>query len=522
MTETRASELILQNLTAIYGYAFSRLYDKNKVEDLASEIICEILSSVKNLKDDTAFWGFAWKIAENTFRKFIRREELTKQYERSDSVIGIYENSVENEYIEREEDHRQVYLLRRELSLLSKAHRVVCIAYYIENKSCSQIAKEQNISVEMVKYYLFKSRKILKEGVNMTRKLGEKSYNPGVFRIDFWGDRNQYGNLFKRKLPGSIILTAYPMPMSAEEISIELGVSMPYLEEEIEILEAAGVLTKVGNKYQTNLVIITDHYEREVEKATSAIYSESADSVFETAKSLLAQIRELDFHGNDYEDNRLMFALLNIAMVNAYIMARGTSPLGSPNKLALGGTGWIFGYDNDYANCHFCGVTMQTWNQERNAWFSAVNYRVISECQNYDHFGFAEKVEDMCDAVLGCEANKENEFLPGLIRDRFIFCQDNILTANFPVFQSDVYARLCEILSPITEMVSACMISVSDQAQRILEEHVPPTVRAQCGDIAKIHHRLDVAAFMMEDLITKGKLVIPTEKTPLCVWGVRA
>lgn len=104
MTKTQATELLLQNLTSIYGYAFARLYDKDKAEDLATEIICEILSSVKNLRDDANFWGFAWKIAENTFRKFIRREEIGKQYEvfDSDNLISVYDSSVENEYINRE------------------------------------------------------------------------------------------------------------------------------------------------------------------------------------------------------------------------------------------------------------------------------------------------------------------------------------------------------------------------------------------------------------------------------------
>lgn len=63
MTKERASELITENLTAIYGFAFGRLYDKDKVEDLASEIVCEILASVKNLEKEEAFWGFAWRIA---------------------------------------------------------------------------------------------------------------------------------------------------------------------------------------------------------------------------------------------------------------------------------------------------------------------------------------------------------------------------------------------------------------------------------------------------------------------------
>ena len=143
MTDKRASELLSENLTAIYGYAFSKLYDKDKVDELASEIVYEIIVSARNLHNEEAFWGFAWKIAENTFCRFIRRNELAAQtMELTEENIGVYERSPEQEYIQKETESEEIYLLRRELSLLKKTHREVCVAYYVDNKSCSQIAKE--------------------------------------------------------------------------------------------------------------------------------------------------------------------------------------------------------------------------------------------------------------------------------------------------------------------------------------------------------------------------------------------
>ena len=522
MTDKQASQLLSQNLTAIYGYAFSKLYDKDKVDDLAAEIVYEIIASARNLQDEQAFWGFAWKIAENTFRRFIRQSELaTQTVELTEENIGVYDISPAEEYIQKETDSEEIYLLRCELSLLKKTHREVCVAYYVNNKSCSQISKEQNISVEMVKYHLFKTRKLLKEGIGMTRILGEKSYNPGTFRLDFWGDWNHYYDLFKRKLPGAIVLAAYYEAMTPEALSMELGVSMPYLEEEIEILEKAGVLKKIGEKYQTNVVIMTDAYEKEFVKNTSAIYADVAKSIFDKISNLLPQIRELDFNGNDYDDNRLLFGILNLAFVKGYILAKEKSPLGTPNKLALGGNGWIFGYDNDYSNHHFHGVTMETWNRNQTAWFSAENYKIIKPAQFYKHSDFTNKAEAMCDAILRKELNEDNPSVPWLIDHKFIICKDNKLSANFLVFDEKVYQEMCSIISNITEDVSNCMIDISNKAENILTEHAPDSLKQQCGDIAKIHHRLDVAAFLLEKLINDGKLCIPNEEMPLCVWGVR-
>ena len=523
MTDKKASQLLSENLTAIYGYAFSKLYDKDKVDDLASEIVYEIIISAHKLQNDEAFWGFAWKIAENTFRRFIRKSELTAQtVELTEENVSIYDPSPEQEYIQKETENEEIYLLRRELSLLKKIHREVSVAYYVENKSCSQIAKEQNISAEMVKYHLFKTRKLLKEGIGMTRTLGEKSYNPGIFRLDFWGDENNYYNLFERKLPGSILLAAYYEAMTAEALSMELGVSMPYLEEEIEILEKAGVLKKTGDKYQTNIVIITDAYEKEFVRNTSAVYTAVAKSVFEKAKSLLPQIRKLDFHGNKYDDNRLLFGLLNLAFVRGYFLSEKKSPIGNPNNLALGGHGWVFGYDNDYTNHHFYGVTMETWNKNGTAWYSAENYKVIRQAQMYDHYDFGNKTEALCDAILEKDANKENPALAWLIKNKFILCENEKLSANFMVFDRDVFDKVTSVIADIADEVAGCMIEISNKAEKILAEHAPAFLREQCGDIAKIHHRIDTAAFLLEELVKENKLIVPNEKTPLCIWGVRS
>ena len=164
---------------------------------------------------------------------------------------------------------------------------------------------------------------------------------------------------------------------------------------------------------------------------------------------------------------------------------------------------------------------METWNKSETAWFSAENYRVIKQAQLYDHYDFRNKAEAMCDAVLGKRANKDNPTLPWLIEYKFIFCEDNKLSPNFLVFDNEVFEEICSILSEIIQEVANCMIDISNKAEKILAEHAPASLKEQCGDIAKIHHRLDVAAFLMEELIKENKLIVPNEKVPLCVFGVR-
>ena len=85
----------------------------------------------------------------------------------------------------------------------------------------------------------------------MDRKYGEKSYNPSNFCIDFWGNGgNSYiWETFERKLPGNIVLAAYEKPLTITELSLELGVSAVYLEDELEILLKFHFITKKANYF---------------------------------------------------------------------------------------------------------------------------------------------------------------------------------------------------------------------------------------------------------------------------------
>ena len=93
----------------------------------------EIITSAHNLKNETAFWGYAWRIAENTLRRFLRKTAIIT-VEWTDVNAGSYAISPEEEFIRKEEEADTLYLLRRELSLLKKLHREICIAYYIDGK----------------------------------------------------------------------------------------------------------------------------------------------------------------------------------------------------------------------------------------------------------------------------------------------------------------------------------------------------------------------------------------------------
>ena len=317
MENKRASQLISDNLNNIYGYAFARLYDKDDVDDLTQQIVYEVLRSADKIRDDEAFWAFLWKIAENTFRKFLKQKERLSSLlplPDGDAEVDIPWPSPEEELAELESKNNELSRLRRELSLLSKTNREICLAYYFQNKSCKEIAAEQNLSLEMVKYHLFKTRQLLKEGIGMERTYGEKSYNPAKFEFVtiFSGQFNrEYRNLFNRKLPGNILHSAYYTPMTIRELSLELGVSSVYLEDEVALLEKYKLISALpGSKYQTNLVIFTYDYTLEFYSKTKELCVSKIGKIIRDTKSVLPELRKIGFRGNTLDENHLLWPLL--------------------------------------------------------------------------------------------------------------------------------------------------------------------------------------------------------------------
>ena len=234
MEDYSAVQFVEENMKTIFAYALARVSDKADAEDLASDIILAILQSKDKIKDRAAFYGFVWGIAANTYKNFLRKRNKNSFAELEEDIP--YTDGILEELCSKEE----LNFLRRELTLLSKEYRECTVAYYFDGLSCADTAKKLGISMEMVKYYLFKTRKILKEGIGMEREYGEKSYRPAKFELVtiFSGSYNaEYRNMFNRKLPGNIMLSTYYTPMTIRQLSLELGVATPYPEDEIGLLE---------------------------------------------------------------------------------------------------------------------------------------------------------------------------------------------------------------------------------------------------------------------------------------------
>lgn len=245
-------------METLFYFCLKKTGDRTEAEDLTQDIALQILTALRRGTIPAHFSAWVWQIAHNRYAGWADRKHRRGETH-SGTDIGDFE--IEGEDVDPLEDvidAEQLALLRRELAFIRREYRDIVVAYYIENRNIRDIASSQSLTVSAVQQRLHRARNILKEGMDMARTFGKRSYNPE--EITFAASGNQPSGLpwsaVWRSIPKNILLQASNNPSTAEELSVELGIALPYMEEEIKLLQDATLLEKQGDKYITNFFIL--------------------------------------------------------------------------------------------------------------------------------------------------------------------------------------------------------------------------------------------------------------------------
>ena len=521
MDSTKLEALLTENMKSIFGFALTRLGNVTEAEELASDIIYQIIKSAQNLKDEERFFGFLWKIAENTYKNYLRKKSRNLNTTAELDINTADDSPSALDGIIRKENTN---LLRRELSLLSKQYREATVLYYAENLSCSDIASKLQISTEMVKYYLFRARKIIREGMNMERLYGEKSYRPSVFEIDFWGslggEDREYTEFRKRKIKGNILLAAYYTPMTAQELSIELGVALPYLEDEINILTERKYIVCNNGKYLTNIPVFTV-------ECTNAINEKLKDHTEEAAKRFIEISDEFDSRFGDRfsNENLLRWQKLLLCLRNALILTEndlekyyGELPKDGPYSVVNGGGGQgvVWGRNmqtlfRDDLPAGIQGIYNGCPSKDHSGSVIAMNFRQTLNAHRFEG-GMTDPVVSIALGRIDALSDEEKERYSktGYLKND---------KANFAVWTKEEYDELWSILGECISVISELNQKTLQTAAAITADLSPSHIKKDAEYVGAITYRFNSAENFVNALFDTGwiKAVDDTEKPAVCV-----
>ena len=321
MRDRLINEFAENYMEKLFYFCLKKTGSHIEAEDLTQDIALHIITALNKGTIPASFSAWVWQIARNRYSVWAK-----EKHKRNESVtgsdIGDYEIEGESENILDEMIHtEQMALLRRELAFIKSDYRNIVVAYYIENKSVRDIASFLSISISAVQQRLHRARIILKEGMNMAREFGKLSYNPE--NIAFWvnglhGANGEPGIYVSRSLSKNIMLAAYRTPATAEELAMEVGVALPYMEEELSTLVNATLMKKNGNKYETNIFIVSAEAQEKICAHVREIAPELTKAIVDTMEYNIEWSNEnaTDWHEGyqSYED--MKWALLMIEADN--------------------------------------------------------------------------------------------------------------------------------------------------------------------------------------------------------------
>lgn len=495
MNKEQLNEKIADASKTIFSYCRAKTRTREDAEDLAQDIICELIKSVGNIRDDNAFYGFMWAVAGNIYKQWCNKKTRAS--------CGELTEDIPSEDVYDIDDGSDIALLRRELTLLSEKYRTATVLYYIDGKSCAQIASELSCTESMIKYLLFKSRKILKEGMSMERNLGELSYNPKTLIPMYSGQGpNHFWDFMQSKIRQNIISACYNDSLTVQQISLETGIPLPYLDDEIRALENKKVIVRDGRHYKANVIVISSECADEIERAVTKYHELIADKMEEFISSKTEEYKNIGFVGNNFSENTLRWQLAAVL----FRMIR-IADCGDANDVPK--TGWG---EAAYLWC------VEKLNEKRIFSYSGMNgkhgdslyffdYLKGGKGDHHDFFGNERYINIFCDICRGGNlsfSEYDLEAVAEMTKKGYVYKEGDRYRASVPIYTSAQYQA---ILNMVKEFITTDLVTIicemDKTAAQILSSHTPKHLQDQVVGIAAMDNFVNAVCIPATILLDK-------------------
>ena len=308
-------EMVTQYAKKILGFAYSKTKNTCQAEDLAQEILCSLVDSLRKQNEIADLDGFIYTVSNYTWSKFLRKN---KRHWNNFDVDAFYDLQSTQDVEKETVNALFVEKLKTEIAYLTELHRKITAMYYYDNKTSGEISMLLNIAHSTIRWHLTEIKKKLKAGIEM----GESSnYVPKRLWCGHDGnahDMNMHG-LGSNPLADNIALVCYGKELTIEEISRTLQVAAFYIEPLVKDLAYMDYLrVKDKNKYSTNLYIRTANFRMSEAKYKLHNIKPYAEKIIGVFRKYQDEIKSIGFVGSDLDTDFLLWAFIPVALQNLY------------------------------------------------------------------------------------------------------------------------------------------------------------------------------------------------------------
>lgn len=477
--EKQVTERIADMSSVLRSWCIARTDTLEDAEDLSQEILLTLWRSLPGLRDEKAFYGFMWSLAGNVYRAWLR-----KRLRRRECPLP---ETLEAPEPFPEDAPEDVALLRRELALLSRQHRQAAILYYVRGMRVAEIARRLDVSQSMVKYLLFKARIILKEGMGLERQYGQQSYHPRRLSLRYWGQGpNGYYGACDSLIRQNIVFACYNDQLTAEQIALEVGVGLPYMEDDLAALTEIGILIRDGRRYRTNIVIFTEDFAAEARQLIAEEVRRIAEEVKAAVTAQEAAIRAIGFTGCEMNSAAYTWQIASLLLHRAVINLAGDRAAPELPEDRRGVRCVTWGVDEADGRDAAFAFGASGANDHRGDWLRCMDFPVNGDMVHW-YICTSPAVANVFFAIARGEAlRSENDeaVAAELVRRGYARREGGTLAVNCPVYTAAQYTSLTELLAPAAERIAALALTMLEKEAALLQEHVPVHLRKTARQMA--------------------------------------
>ncbi len=507
----------------LFYFCLKKTNNPHDAEDLASDIALNVLTALKNGSLPANFPAWVWQIARNRYSRWYDEKRMRKQKFLCEDINEFEisdDKCTENEAIHSEE----LTLLRRELAFISADYRNIVVAFYIENESVSKIAETLNLPKGTVTTRLHRARKILKEGINMAREFGIRSYKPED--VDFSSSGPQPSGLpwsaVQRNVPKNILLEASNNPSTLEELAIALGIALPYMEEEVNLLLKATLLKKLDDgKYITDFYISSAECQKLIYETLCRDSAKRSKLIDEIIDSSIPLIRNCRIAPEAMTDNDIKWwAVMMVADLIVHKITDGTTN----SKVRANGESWGFmGYEDvSLPRPLFSGHSGTGSNDGDQFWaFQISNFGM------WNRVGLMEYNEMVFLADIIRNSRTKDSFTSSeliiwnSINNRFAHEENGKILPDILVITNEARKAMLDRLysDPKTEELISLTKSLYDEIKSLIISDTSKYNRGE-ADYAASMFLLHTRMTSVYDLVDSGALTLPDkpESSTAAMW----
>lgn len=144
-------------------FAWNIINDQPIAEEIVSDAFIKIWERRENFNSENAIKSFLYLVVKNASINFLRLQKRSDQLEKE---LGYLNDNLESNkltHIIQSEMYRQVLAA---IETLPKTYRNIVSLFYLEEKSCSEISDQLNLSITNVRVQKMRGLRLLRKVIS--------------------------------------------------------------------------------------------------------------------------------------------------------------------------------------------------------------------------------------------------------------------------------------------------------------------------------------------------------------------